>query len=98
MNRLCIPFLTLLFLAAAAPGLAQGGSEDAEELATYIKANYTKYEYNVPMRDGERLFTAVYLPKDDSRTYGIMLMRTPYDVGPYGTVSAGDRPVIQYPI
>ena len=35
----------------------------------YIKAHYTKYEYRIPMRDGKRLFTAVYVPKDDSQNY-----------------------------
>jgi putative CocE/NonD family hydrolase len=49
-----------------------------------IKANYTKYEYRIPMRDGVRLFTAVYVPKDDSEKYPIMLSRTPYTVQPYG--------------
>src|SRR5215831_8123555 len=50
----------------------------------YIKANYTKYEYQIPMRDGKRLFTAVYVPKDTSQKYPILLDRTPYNVGPYG--------------
>ena len=36
------------------------------------------------MRDGKKLFTAVYAPKDTSRTYPIMLNRTPYSVAPYG--------------
>ncbi len=57
-------------------GLAQG--------LEYVKANYTKYEYKIPMRDGKRLFTAVYVPKDDSRTYPILMKRTPYGVEPYG--------------
>ena len=57
---------------AAAQGLEQ------------VKANYTKYEYRIPMRDGKRLFTAVYVPKDVSKTYPILLTRTPYSVGPYG--------------
>ncbi len=47
----------LLSLAAPAPAIAQG-LED-------VKAHYTKYEYRIPMRDGKRLFTAVYVPKDD---------------------------------
>jgi uncharacterized protein len=38
----------------------------------------------IPMRDGVKLFTAVYVPKDDSQTYPIMLMRTPYSCQPYG--------------
>src|SRR5579872_3530206 len=49
-----------------------------------IKANYTKYEYRIPMRDGKKLFTAVYVPKDQSQTYPILLIRTPYSVKPYG--------------
>ena len=57
---------------------------DASRARDYIKAHYTKYEYRIPMRDGVRLFTAVYVPKDDSQTYPILLTRTPYSVGPYG--------------
>ena len=52
-----------------------------------IKANYTKYEYRIPMRDGVKLFASVYVPKDvfsDNRTYPIMMQRTPYNVRPYG--------------
>ena len=36
------------------------------------------------MRDGKKLFTAVYVPKDSSQTYPILLTRTPYSVSPYG--------------
>ncbi|MBS0210105.1 MAG: CocE/NonD family hydrolase [Planctomycetes bacterium] len=50
----------------------------------YTKAHYTKYEYRIPMRDGKRLFTAVYVPKDKSQAYPIMMTRTPYSVRPYG--------------
>lgn len=54
------------------------------ERREYLLANYTKYEYRIPMRDGVRLFTSVYLPKDTSQTYPILLRRTPYTVSPYG--------------
>ena len=50
----------------------------------YTIAHYTKYDYRVPMRDGIKLFTSVYVPKDSSQPYPIMLERTPYSVGPYG--------------
>jgi putative CocE/NonD family hydrolase len=52
----------------------------------FIKANYTKFEYRIPMRDGVRLFTSVYVPKDASPAlkYPILLDRTPYSVAPYG--------------
>jgi putative CocE/NonD family hydrolase len=51
----------------------------------YVKSNYVKHEFKIPMRDGKKLFTAVYIPKDSSKPYPIMLNRTPYGVAPYGT-------------
>ncbi len=50
----------------------------------YVRTHYTKYEYQVPMRDGVRLFTAVYVPKDDSRKYPLLMLRTQSGVRPYG--------------
>jgi uncharacterized protein len=55
--------------------------------AAYVRENYSKFEYRIPMRDGVRLFASVYIPKDvfsDNRTYPIIMQRTPYNVGPYG--------------
>jgi len=49
-----------------------------------VKAFYTKTEQLIPMRDGVKLFTAIYTPKDQSQKYPIMLNRTPYSVSPYG--------------
>src|SRR5206468_12972137 len=51
----------------------------------YIKANYTKFEHEISMRDGKKLFTAVYAPKDAAQRYPILLLRTPYSVSPYGS-------------
>ncbi len=50
----------------------------------WIKENYTKKEYRIPMRDGIKLFTAVYIPKDTTKNYPILMVRTPYSVSPYG--------------
>jgi len=50
----------------------------------YVKTHYTKYEFRIPMRDSARLFTSVYVPKDSSQTWPIMMDRTPYSVAPYG--------------
>lgn len=51
----------------------------------YVRSHYTKYEYRIPMRDGKRLFTAVYVPKDAAGgPYPFLINRTPYSVGPYG--------------
>jgi hypothetical protein len=49
-----------------------------------VKEHYTKYEYRIPMRDGVRLFTSVYAPKDSSHAYPFLIDRTPYSVSPYG--------------
>ncbi|HXG92526.1 MAG TPA: CocE/NonD family hydrolase [Blastocatellia bacterium] len=49
-----------------------------------VKEHYTKHEYRIPMRDGVKLFTSVYIPKDTSKKYPILLNRTPYSVAPYG--------------
>jgi len=49
----------------------------------YLRENYTKYEYRIPMRDGVRLFVSVFAPKDDSQRYPILLTRTPYGCKPY---------------
>ncbi|HEX2060190.1 MAG TPA: CocE/NonD family hydrolase [Thermoanaerobaculia bacterium] len=74
--------LVLLFVSL--PVFAQADRE--KQLAEFILANYTKYERRIPMRDGVRLFTSIYVPKDASatNTYPILLYRTPYSVGPYG--------------
>ncbi|MEM8929716.1 MAG: CocE/NonD family hydrolase [Acidobacteriota bacterium] len=60
--------------------------DDAEAArAEFIRSHYTKTEHHIPMRDGVRLFTAVYTPNDlDGGPWPILLLRTPYDVGPYG--------------
>ena len=74
------PCLLGLFVVAMAAGLAaQSNAGDFD-----VKAHYTKYEYRIPMRDGARLFTSVYVPKDGSHSYPFLIVRTPYSVSPYG--------------
>lgn len=50
----------------------------------YIKEHYDKTETYITMRDGTRLFTSIYTPKDEREEYPILLNRTPYTVAPYG--------------
>ena len=57
-------------------------SQDKDSL--YIAQHFNKHEYMIPMRDGVRLFTIVYSPKDTTVNYPILLNRTPYSVDPYG--------------
>ncbi|MES2629386.1 MAG: CocE/NonD family hydrolase [Bacteroidota bacterium] len=56
----------------------------AQSDSAYIRDHYTKSEHLIAMRDGTKLFTVVYVPVDKSRTYPVMMQRTPYSVGPYG--------------
>ena len=57
----------------------------------FIKDNYRKMETYIPMRDGVRLFTSIYLPRDSSRDYPILMWRTPYSVRPYGEEEYSQR-------
>ena len=56
---------------------------------------YKKSEHMVAMRDGADLFTQVYTPRDETQTYPILLMRTPYGIHPYGVdrYHSGSRPI-----
>jgi len=79
--------LLLILLVTALPMLPAQQTDTPQE--NFVKSHYTKYEYRIPMRDGKKLFTAVYIPKQsafpaDSGPYPIMMDRTPYSVGPYG--------------
>ncbi len=74
-------------------GLAQQAwaQDEGDSRAEYIRSEYSKFEYQIPMRDGTKLFTAVYVPNraalspsSESSRYPILMMRTPYSVGPYG--------------
>jgi len=86
--RLTFGIVFVLALGAffSAPAVAQdrGDSDLARRQLEYTRAHYTKFDYRIPMRDGTKLFTTVYVPKDTSEAYPIMMQRTPYSVGPYG--------------
>ena len=55
--------------------------------SAWVRENYYKMERMVPMRDGKKLFTAIYIPKDTSEKHPILLRRTPYSSAPYGESS-----------
>ncbi|ACU03795.1 CocE/NonD family hydrolase [Pedobacter heparinus] len=61
-----------------------GLSAQSKEDSLFIKNNYRKEETYIKMRDGKKLFTTIYAPKDQENSYPIMLMRTPYSLAPYG--------------
>jgi len=83
MRILIIGAVPALLLAVYTNGQTEQET-DAKRLE-YVRAHYTKYDFRIPMRDGVKLFTSVYAPKDASQSYPILMKRTPYSVEPYGT-------------
>ncbi|WP_438993616.1 CocE/NonD family hydrolase [Pseudemcibacter sp.] len=58
---------------------------DKSAFAKYnLGDQYSKSEFKITMRDGKKLHTIVYSPKDTSTLYPILLFRTPYSISPYG--------------
>lgn len=74
MKRLVTTFLILLVSPSAFAGSGK----------TYTLSDYEKLEIQIPMRDGVKLFTSVYQPKEAHPDSPIIITRTPYGVGPYG--------------
>lgn len=59
-----------------------GFSQNADSL--WFVTNYSKKEVLIPMRDGVKLFTSLYIPKNKSEKHPLLLTRTPYSCAPYG--------------
>jgi putative CocE/NonD family hydrolase len=76
------PLVSALLVLSLAASICSG--QEANSLESYIRLHYTKQEHMIPMRDGVKLFTAVYLPRDTTVKYPILMKRTPYSSGPYG--------------
>jgi putative CocE/NonD family hydrolase len=52
--------------------------------STFVKENYSKIDTTITMRDGIKLYTIIYIPRDQSQKYPFLIERTPYSVSPYG--------------
>ncbi len=52
--------------------------------SAWIRDNYTKKEITIGMRDGVKLFTVLYVPKNNTEKHPILITRTPYSCAPYG--------------
>ncbi len=76
----------LLLVALASVSLAPCLQAQTAPTAAAIdaRAHYIKREFHIPMRDGVKLFTSVYIPRDTSRPYPFLMTRTCYSVAPYG--------------
>jgi putative CocE/NonD family hydrolase len=71
----------LQLLLLLTPLLTQSQNRDS----IWVTQNYNKQEQYITMRDGVRLFTSIYVPKDSSEKHPILLTRTPYSCAPYGS-------------
>ena len=69
-------------------------AQNADSL--WVRENYYKIERMVPMRDGTKLFTAFYIPKDSSEKHPILFNRTPYSCSPYGEDKFSGRLLFSY--
>ena len=49
-----------------------------------VSEHYNKKEVSIAMRDGTKLHTTIYSPKNTSKQYPILMQRTPYSCRPYG--------------
>ncbi|MEW6020951.1 MAG: CocE/NonD family hydrolase [Pseudomonadota bacterium] len=75
--------LMLAFGAGAIAPVHAADDATAPAAKRSLKDSYTKHEYRIPMRDGVKLFTVVYVPKDASQRYPFLMQRTPYSAGVY---------------
>ncbi|MDR3712594.1 MAG: CocE/NonD family hydrolase [Puia sp.] len=74
----------IFFLFALSATCHSGYSQSYSQDSAWIRDNYYKIERTITMRDGARLFTSIYLPKDTTTQHPILLTRTPYSCAPYG--------------
>ncbi len=70
----------LLFILVSARVSAQPDNQDS----SWFRQNFYKMEVRIPMRDGVKLFTSIYIPRDSTEKHPILLQRTPYSSAPYG--------------
>ena len=78
----CLFAVLLLVSSAIAQGPPSATPVVSEEL---IRERYVKQEHMIPMRDGVRLYTAIYIPRDTSQKWPMLIKRTPYACAPYGS-------------
>jgi len=78
------PLALLALAVVSAAALPAQPPADAVALTARIKELYTKREVRIRARDGTQLFTSIYIPRDTTRRYPVLMSRTPYSVSPYG--------------
>lgn len=82
-------FFACILCMVVCPAFAQSATY---EDSVYMRNHYDKVEYFIPMRDGKKLFTLVYIPKDKRTKYPILLNRTCYNASSYGNFKTHSHP------
>ncbi len=77
----------LVFLLIPFLIFSQGTPQDS----AWFRENYSKKEVYIPMRDGVKLFTSIYMPNDMTEKHPILMSRTPYSCSPYGEQNYSTR-------
>ena len=67
------------------------GLVSAQVNNNFVKENFIKIDTNIVMRDGIKLKTIIYVPKDETEKYPFLIERTPYSAGPYGDTAFANR-------
>jgi len=80
MNRTA----SLMFVLVLLSGHFAAAQTPDNSQESYIRLHYIKQEHQIPMRDGVKLFTSVFIPRDTSQKAPFLIKRTPYSVAPYG--------------
>jgi uncharacterized protein len=63
----------------------------AQSQSDFVKENFTKMDTTITMKDGIKLYTVIYIPKDLSQQYPFLMERTPYSASPYGNTAYPDQ-------
>ena len=82
------PTRPLAFLALGLAAISPHTTAPRAAALRQTEQSYTKRDVQIPMRDGTKLYTVIYAPKDETKKHPILMVRTPYSV-PYGAESFG---------
>ncbi|UKN02499.1 CocE/NonD family hydrolase [Paracrocinitomix mangrovi] len=84
MKNLRLLFLAPLWTILVFIGNSCSSESENSSYKTFTKEDYSKKEVYIEMRDGAKLFTTIYSPKDKDQDYPVIIKRTPYSCNPYG--------------
>jgi putative CocE/NonD family hydrolase len=83
-----LPSLVFLLLAAFLPSLTLAGKvPDRREDSLYLAQRYQVRKEMISMRDGVKLYTEIFVPRDAAKAkpYPLLMTRTPYNAAHFGT-------------